>query len=281
MSALVRKPSGRGYLMVASPQSSDLQLLEFGLLRLKRNEEFTGHALQELGEATHAMSAEVALLVLSGTCTFKVEGQEWQHVGGRRDVFSGKAATLYVPPKLTYTVIAETNVEIAVVKAIADGDGEPTLIPPEQVKSRTVGYLNWQRQIDDVIDASFPAKRLLLGETRNPPGNWSSYPPHKHDVDNPPQEVKLEEVYHYRIMPSNGFAIQRLYTDDGAVDETYVICDGDTLVITRGYHPIVAAPGYQLYYLWALAGDVRQMLPKFEEQHSWILGMEAVLGSQQ
>jgi 5-deoxy-glucuronate isomerase len=107
-----------------------------------------------------------------------------------------------------------------------------------------------------------------VGETYNPPGLWSSYPPHKHDEHRPPEESKLEEVYHFRVKPSRGFGIQRVYGQ--GLDETYAVQDRDTVVITRGFHPVASAPGYSLYYLWVLAGDERLMCPREDPEHAWI-----------
>jgi 5-deoxy-glucuronate isomerase len=117
------------------------------------------------------------------------------------------------------------------------------------------------------VPDSVPAQRLLIGETYNPPGLWSSYPPHKHDVQQPPQETKLEEVYHFRLNPPQGFGLQRVYGD--GFDECYTAQDRDTVVITKGYHPVVGAPGYQLYYLWILAGEERTMHPRDDDAHAW------------
>jgi 5-deoxy-glucuronate isomerase len=280
LGTFVKRTGGVGAIKVVSPETSALEWLEFNLLRLNSGEEWEDEGMVRLSSGDEH-GAEVAVVVLSGACSIYAGNASWEGLQCRRDVFSGKATALYVPPNARYRIIAKSSFEAAVVKVIVTdkntGAKEPTLITPEQVKRRTVGFLNWQREIDDIIDASFPAARLLLGETRNPPGNWSSYPPHKHDINNPPYEVRLEEVYHYRIFPSHGFAVQLLYDDER--QEVYVVGDGDTLAIARGYHPVVVAPGYRLYYLWALAGDERQMYVRFDESHSWVLAMEATIAT--
>lgn len=267
----------KGLTRVISPIVSGLTLLEFNLLRLGDGERWDDEA-RMMVKGGEMLPAEVAIVVLSGTCSFYAGGNSWECIRCRRDVFSDRATALYIPPEMSYSVVARGMLEAAIVKALstdAYGINEPVLITPDKVKRRIVGFTNWRREIDDIIDALFPARRLLLGETRNPPGNWSSYPPHKHDRYNPPYEIKLEEVYHYRISPPYGFAVQLLYSDEQC--ESFVIRDGDTLAIHEGYHPVVVAPGYKLYYLWALAGDERQMQVKFEEAHTWVLAMEAVL----
>jgi 5-deoxy-glucuronate isomerase len=111
---------------------------------------------------------------------------------------------------------------------------------------------------------------LIIGETFNPPGNWSSSPPHKHDRDDPPREEKFEEVYFYRLDPPQGFALQRVYSADGDLDVCYAVKHNDAVVLPRGYHPVVAAPGYRLYYLWVLAGQSRNPVWSEDPAHSWI-----------
>jgi 5-deoxy-glucuronate isomerase len=115
-----------------------------------------------------------------------------------------------------------------------------------------------------------PAKKLLVGETYNIPGGWSSYPPHKHDVYSPGEEVCLEEIYHFRIDPPQGFGFQRIYSPERDLDEAYSIENGDTVIIPCGYHPVAAAPGYTLYYLWGLAGEKREMRPREDPGHAWV-----------
>ncbi|MCS7254080.1 MAG: 5-deoxy-glucuronate isomerase [Armatimonadota bacterium] len=282
LGTFIRGQSGKGLLKVVSPEASNLKRLEFDLLRLSDGERFDDEAIVKPTNADKVLPAEVAVVLLSGACSLCAGDDSWEGLQFRRDVFSGKATALYVPPRMRYSIVARGELEAAIVRAVVsdeDGTDQPVLITPKEVKRRTVGFLNWRREIDDIIDSSFPARRLLLGETRNPPGNWSSYPPHKHDKHNPPYEVKLEEVYHYRISPSHGFGVQLLYSDECC--ESYVIRDGDTLAISEGYHPVVVAPGYQLYYLWALAGDERKMQVRFEEAHTWVLAMEAVIATMQ
>jgi 5-deoxy-glucuronate isomerase len=111
-----------------------------------------------------------------------------------------------------------------------------------------------------------------VGETFNEPGGWSSYPPHKHDRHDPPAEVALQEVYHFRLQPRQGFGIQRMYSPERGTDEVLVVEDGDTVLIPFGYHPVVAAPGYRLYYLWALAGEGRDLRLREDPAHAWVAG---------
>jgi len=257
---------GTGWLAVVSPELGQTKRLTFSLLRLLAGSDYEGQ-----------VDGETVAVLLGGIVDAEVDGKRWQGIGQRRDVFGGKAFALYLPSNSRFRIRAYTFAELAFGSTPAPSGGEPQLITPDQVKSRSVGQFNWRRDIDDIVDVAFPAKRLLVGETRNPPGNWSSYPPHKHEVENPPFETQMEEIYHFRIFPPNGFAIQMLYTDDGELNEAIIVKDGDTVVIPRGYHPVAAPPGYAVYYLWVLAGDRRQMFVRFDPAHEWVWGAEGIL----
>jgi 5-deoxy-glucuronate isomerase len=131
------------------------------------------------------------------------------------------------------------------------------------------GGHNVTRQITHILDPG-DAEHLLCVEVYTPSGNWSSYPPHKHDVQNPPEEVNLEEVYYYRLHPEDGWAVQRLYTDDRSLDERLLISHGDAVLVRQGYHPVVTAPGYDLYYLNFLAGETPSWVAKDEPNLAWV-----------
>ncbi|MGQ9727044.1 MAG: 5-deoxy-glucuronate isomerase [Candidatus Fervidibacter sp.] len=259
-------PQGTGWHTIFSPQQGQTKQITFSLLRLEAGSEYEGQVI-----------GETVAVLLFGVVDAEVEGKRFQPIGQRRDVFSGKAFSLYMPSSSRFRIRAQTFVEIAFGSVPAPAVGGPRLITPDQVRSRSVGLFNWRRDIDDIIDASFPARRLLVGETRNPPGNWSSYPPHKHEEENPPFETQMEEVYHFRVFPPTGFAIQMIYTDDGELNEAIIVKDGDTVVIPRGYHPVAAPPGYAVYYLWVLAGERRQMFVRFDPAHMWVNGAEGIM----
>jgi len=140
-------------------------------------------------------------------------------------------------------------------------------VSADQIRVQQRGRENYYREVHDVFVDDASVKRLLVGETFNPPGNWSSYPPHKHDGKD--GEPRLEEVYHYRVDPVQGFGHQSVYTADGE-SVTHLVKDGDAVLIPYGYHPVSAAPGYRLYYLWALAGEKRALAVHEDPQHSWI-----------
>jgi 5-deoxy-glucuronate isomerase len=129
---------------------------------------------------------------------------------------------------------------------------------------------NATRQINHIITPAFEAHRLLVVEVYTPGGNWSSYPPHKHDVHDPPREVDLEEIYYYRVSRPEGYAIQRVYTADRRLDATITVRDGELVLVPEGYHPVVAAHGYDVYYLNALAGSARSMAASDDPDHAWV-----------
>lgn len=258
--ALIRaKPAQPGYLHIIGPEHSELQYISFGLLSLQPGAAF-GRTLD---------GQESLLVILGGQADIEAGEAGWRNVGARANVFDGKPTAVYLPPGAPLAITARTPLEAALCSAPAPRGPEQTLIGPDQVRARSVGRGSFRREIYDIAAGEgFAAERLLVGETFNGPGLWSSYPPHKHDVHQPPQESKLEEVYHFRLQPPQGFGFQRIYGE--GYDESYAVQDRDTVTITRGFHPVAAAPGYQLYYLWVLAGPERIMHPRDDPDHAWV-----------
>jgi len=161
--------------------------------------------------------------------------------------------------------------EIAECRVPSTARLEPRLLTPKDVVTGLRGGGNASRQIVDIIKPEFPADKLVAIEVYTPGGNWSSYPPHKHDVHNPPAEVDLDEIYYYRIQrPKEGFALQRLYTGDFSEDRTVRTQDGDAVLIRSGFHPVVAGPGYDVYYLNFLAGSSRMLAVTEDANHVWL-----------
>ncbi len=243
-----------------TPESAGWQHLAFHLHALADGESFEGHS----GDR------EVALVLLSGDADLEVDDERWS-VRGRADVFDGLPHALYVPPGRRYALRARGPVEFALGSAGAEGRLPPRLITPDDVKVEIRGGHNATRQISHVIDPG-GAERLLCVEVYTPSGNWSSYPPHKHDVYEAGVEAELDEIYHYRLAPADGWALQRLYTDDRALDEVVVARHGDTVLVREGYHPVVAAPGYDAYYLNLLAGDDPTWDARDEPDLAWVRG---------
>lgn len=231
-------------------------------------------ALADLGDgdAWEASSPdETAVVVLTGEVDVWLAGQHRGRAGGRHRVFDGPGWAVYAPPGCPVRLTACGPAQMAVASAPVSGGepGDARLIGPDDQRMAEVGEHNWARSVRTILGPEHPAGRLLLGETVNPPGNWSSYPPHKHDRQVPPEEVRLEEVYLFKVDPADGFGVQLRY-EDGGTDEAFKVRDGDTVVIRSGYHPVVAAPGYSLYYLWVMAGEGREMIPRFDPRHAWV-----------
>jgi 5-deoxy-glucuronate isomerase len=201
---------------------------------------------------------EAALVILSGRVAVDW-GQGLRKVGGRSDVFSGYPHAIYLPSHTPFEILAVTTCEFADCRVPSSAKLAAQIITPADCREEIRGGGNCTRQIVDVIRPEFPADKLLICEVYTPSGNWSSYPPHKHDVHNPPSEVDLDETYYYRIAKSDGYAFQRLYDAAGTRDDTLTVTDGDLVLIKDGYHPVVAAHGYDVYYLNVLAGSARSM----------------------
>ena len=252
-----------GYRHIVGPGEAGLDDIGLDMLRLRPGQ----------SRSAAADGRELALVILGGKCDARCGRYEWRGLGERENVFGGRATCVYVPNGAEYAISAVSDVEIAVVYSpTAERGFEPGLVTPAEVKARSVGGQGFSRSVEDIIGREFPAARLLVGETFNQPGQWSSYPPHKHDVHDPPEEAALEEVYMFKIDPPQGFGVQRLYTADGSRDEAYVIHSDDVVALPDGYHPVAAAPGYRLYYLWALAGQGREMAPNDDPNHTWVKG---------
>jgi len=197
----------------------------------------------------------------------------------RKNVFDERATAVYLPARRVLEVEAASRLEgifISTPAAARDAD-VPAVVLPGDVKVSRRGRAHYRREVHDIFVDDPHAQRLMVGETFNPAGNWSSFPPHKHDGAD--GEPRLEEVYHFRIDPPQGFAHQDLYTAAGEA-VTHRVRDGDAVLLPYGYHPVSAPPGYRVYYLWALSGDCRRLTPYEDPQHRWIhdaAGVEEVL----
>jgi 5-deoxy-glucuronate isomerase len=213
---------------------------------------------------------ELCLVVLGGRCSVASSAGAWTNFGGRAHVFNGLPYALYLPINTSFTITPETNCELAFCMCPADQAYPAHLITPDEIEVEVRGGANATRQINHILKPEFPAHRLLVVEVYTPSGNWSSYPPHKHDVHNPPGEVDLEEIYYYKIDRPEGYAIQKVYTGDGRIDETLTVRDGELVLVPEGYHPVVAAHGYNVYYLNALAGSARSMAASDDPAYAWV-----------
>ena len=213
---------------------------------------------------------ELGLVLLGGVCTVTSSRGEWRSIGRRPNVFAGMPHALYLPINSSYQVTAERECDLAFCFCRAEKEFPARYIKPHEVEVEIRGAGNATRQINKIIRPEFAADRLLVVEVYTPAGNWSSYPPHKHDVHNPPAEVDLEEIYYYRIDRPEGYAIQKVYNSGRSLDETLTVRDGEMVLVPEGYHPVVAAHGYNVYYLNALAGSARSMAASDDPAYVWV-----------
>ncbi|HWS36578.1 MAG TPA: 5-deoxy-glucuronate isomerase [Actinoplanes sp.] len=238
-------------------------LLDFQLLRLAAGESWSGSS----GDR------EILAVILGGTADFAIGGVEFEAVGGRADVFSGKPHSVYIPIDSEISVTAVSDVEIALPSAPSDLDAEPYVIAPDQVAAGRWGGANFGRNyhqiLTEIAQPDLPARRLIVGETFTPSGNWSTYPPHRHKTDNLPAEAAHEEMYYFRVAPKGGFGICRLYTDEG-YEENFTVRDHGMHMMPEGYHTVVSAPGYTTYYLWFLAGTQRTQGAHEDTELKWV-----------
>jgi len=249
-----------GESMVVTPASTGFEYLTMRIRKIPRGEKF----LSETG------ACDLGMVVFGGRCSVESTAGSWLNFGSRAQVFDGLPTALYLPIKTEFTVVAETDCEIALCFSRAEEKFPARLVKPGEVEVEIRGGANATRQINHILKPEFPAQRLLLVEVYTPSGNWSSYPPHKHDVHSPPAEVDLEELYYYKIDRPEGYAIQRVYTPDGRIDLTLTVRDGELVLIPEGYHPVVAAHGYNVYYLNALAGSARSMAASDDPAYAWV-----------
>lgn len=271
MRRFYEKQEGFGYREVVTDEAG-LNVIGFDLIRLQSGE----CIMKESGEY------ELGLVILSGNCNITAGDFAVTNLGKRRNVFDGKPTTVYIPRDTEYMVVANDFgiLEIGVCKVKADKKYEPFVVLPEEITTEHRGKLNWQRDVHDIITSKYEGKvdKIVLGETYGCAGQWSSYPSHKHDTDNMPYEVNMEEIYHFKVNPNQGFGIQVMYNDDMSLRESYIVRDGDSIAIKEGYHPVAAAPGYCVYYLWVMAGKSgRRLTPCDDPKHAWVKAVEQMV----
>ena len=259
------KPEGRDIVRI-TPQSAGWRYVGFSAHRLDKGESMTIDQPDE----------ELCIVVLGGTVSVRQRGgMHWDGIGERRDVFDDAAPyAVYLPGGRGVEVIAHTPAEIGVAGAPGRGASPARLIEPSQMKRFARGTGANERFVCDILPQTQPAAHLLVVEVRTPSGHSSSYPPHKHDTDDLPQESALEETYYHRLRPAQGFAFQRVYTDDRSLDESLAVEDRDVVMVPRGYHPVVVPYGYESYYLNVMAGPRREWQFRNDPAHEWMLKQE-------
>lgn len=259
---LIHLSPKQGYNKVFDVGEYNMALTSFGLIQLADGTSYKGST----GDF------EVALVLLGGKCSVKGKDFHFAEVGKRKNVFDGKPHTVYLPRHTDYEITALGDVDIAYNASPATRDtARPTVITPEECRTLSLGRDNFSRAATIMLDEKFDSEHFYIGEGMIPSGNWSGYPPHRHDFDNLPDEIDMEETYFYRFDPPQGFGIQKVYQPDGSIDETYTVKNNDTVAIAEGYHPLCGAPGYQMYYLWTMTGKVNRGLISYKDPlHSWV-----------
>ncbi|MCX5777543.1 MAG: 5-deoxy-glucuronate isomerase [Candidatus Firestonebacteria bacterium] len=258
---LYRKSIKNGFTSLVTAKKKNTKHIDFGILKLKKNKKYENRS------ATH----ERVVVILGGKCNITVDGTVYKNIGKRKNVFEGKPYSVYIPAGSGFVVQAvSADLEVAVCGVKSKAKGSSMLITPDMVRTRKVGKDNWQRDVYDIVYEATAGDKILVGETMTPSGNWSSVPPHRHEKEDKTTESKHEETYFFKINPEQGFGFQWVYTDNFSLNEIYVLKNDDLVVIPRGYHPVAAAPGYKVYYLWILAGSNRVLRPKDDPKHKWI-----------
>ncbi|MDR6227180.1 5-deoxy-glucuronate isomerase [Desmospora profundinema] len=249
--------TGSQPIVQVTPERAGWTYTGFEVYRLKKGESIR----------REASGVELAVIVLEGTCHIRAGGEAFSSVGMRTSVFEDKSPEgVYAPPGTEVEVEAATRCEVAVATAVTEeGTGPVRRITPADIPYERRGEGNTRRYIRHILDEHHPAAKLLLVEVVTPAGNWSSFPPHKHDTESA-EEAYLEETYYHRLHPSHGQAWQRVYDKQG-LDEVLTPRDGDVVMVPRGYHPVTAPPGFSSYYLNVMAGHHRTW--KFQIDHDF------------
>ncbi|MCY6379736.1 5-deoxy-glucuronate isomerase [Hoeflea prorocentri] len=250
-----------GKLISIAPAEGMLEYLGFDVHLLKQGEEL--HSTND--------TTETCIVLISGKIGFACDGVPVGQTDYRASPFDRRPWAFYASCKSSWRVTAEADSEIAVCSAPAQNQRKPFMVKPDDVAVETRGTGSNVRHVIDLMPAEKDiADRLLVLEAITPEGNSSSYPPHKHDKDNLPEESRLEETYYYHIEPDSGFAFQRVYNASGDLDVAMTPGDGDLIIVPEGYHPVCAPHGCELYYLNAMAGPKRVWKTTVHPDFLWL-----------
>ena len=275
MTELLRQPAGNSGKLyditpdsARGPQSPDWAYVGFGLYRLAPGETVT--------DATE--DREVILVLVEGKAKLACSTVDFGEMGDRMDVFEKSPPhCAYVPNGETWSAEATTHCTLAVCSAPGKGNHAPRRLGPDGIELTQRGKGQNTRFINNIaMEDRDVADSLLVTEVFTPGGNWSSYPSHRHDEDDYPNITYLEETYYHRLNPAQGFGVQRVYTEDGALDETMAVKDGSVVLVPRGHHPCGAVYGYEMYYLNVMAGPLRKWRFQNDPDHDWIAQKDAV-----
>src|ERR1700677_2033134 len=255
-------PDATGRVLNITPESAGWRHIGFQVHRLAPTQIVRGGT----GER------ETCLVVLAGTADISVDDQHFKDIGHRSSVFDDAApGAVYAPAGRTYSVTARSEVELAVCSAPGKPGRSPRAIAAAEMSKEIRGNGTNTRYVRNILPQTKEADSLIVVEVITPGGHWSSYPPHKHDTPSTEVETALEEIYYYRINPPQGFGVQRVYTDDRSIDQVVLVEDRDLVLVPKGYHPVGAAHGYDLYYLNVMAGPKRTWRFHNDPAHEWLM----------
>lgn len=257
------EPDENGTTVAVTPRSAGWEHVGFSVVRLLAGEQ---RSWQQSGR-------ELCVVVLSGRVAAAAGDVVVSELGRRETVFDGAPSAIYAPAGVICTVQALSDVsEVALCSAPANGTGDLAALAIEDVPVELRGEGAASRTVHPILMDDRAAESLLVVEVLTPAGHWSSFPPHRHEIDDPPRETLLEETYYHRLRPREGFALQRVYTDARDLDETIAVGDGDVVLVPRGYHVVAAMPGYELYYLNVMAGPRREWHFQDDPAYAWLRG---------
>ena len=251
----------KGYTPICKIGECSLKKLEFGIIELDAGET----------QAFDTGDKETAFIMLEGHCNVAFDCTLWENIGNRNSVFDNrKAECFYMPRDQHLSIVALDHVKIAVCATPVSEKTEPQVLREDHVVLKLLGEQPYQRETSFLIDQNSNAKVLTIGEAYCTEGNWAGFPPHKHDVNDMPNECVAEEIYYFLFEPKQGFAVQCLYTADGSVDEAYRVKQDELVEFPFGYHTTVSTPGYKTYFLWLMAGDYQGFNRSSDPDHAWI-----------
>ena len=249
-----------------TPESAAWEHLNFAARKIAKGKSWAS----ETGEN------EMVVVLLGGVAEFTSSKESWKEIGRRSNVFTGMPYAIYIPRQTSFEIKALSDeLDLGYGWTKTDQDHPMQLITPEKSVIEIRGGGNVTRQINSIVPPGFDCHKLVVVEVYTPSGNWSSYPPHKHDRHQVDQDGKLieadlEEIYFYKIDKPAGFAYQRIYTEDRSIDELLLVEDSQLVLSPEGYHPVVSAPGYTTYYLNFLAGSAQVLTATDDPQHAWV-----------
>lgn len=242
---------------------------------------YVGFQLHDLSKGQIAEGAtgdrEIILVMVEGKAEVHAADQDWGVMGDRMSVFERTPPhCLYVPNGQSWSVKAETDCKVAICSAPGKGTYPAQRLGPDGIELTQRGKGQNTRYINNIaMEDRDVADSLLVTEVFTPNGNWSSYPSHRHDEDDFPRMTYLEETYYHRLNPADGFGVQRVYTDDGSLDETMAVKDGDVVLVPKGHHPCGAPYGFDMYYLNVMAGPLRKWRFEPAPEVKWIMERDA------